>query len=461
MFLGPQPQLYSDSRISEFHLSDAFAFSYDCHVKLPTIESFTQASTAGNSLKGLAVYLNLTNACQTLDDVSKVMTQVPKIALVTLVHKDQTTCTLQDLAENVQNAGYSVLIHFGATSTARVNNSNNEALLMIPVAKAHINDDQRKVGVGQILSGADRTYVDIVYPDSRRPTDELGKLNSYLKKLYFWFLIGPLITLEWMRRTRKFFWVTDSQDYQREAEERTTENVSNISENEIRTMEEGENETGEILALNYQASRESNPGREFSSQRSEEQPLLESDEYKRQPRLNESVRISFKKLFYSGVMCFSYIILFIAALPIAISSGGLSFFRFDDRPYSGYIFDILEKSFLSDGEKDPLTINIGLLLTVLLWSPFQIFCFLLYSRLACTTTWVVPINILKLIRSDWFASSISLLVLAVVVPFCTSTYNFGFFAPYNTVCTVCNMLFIIILISTSLSRATFSTLACA
>ena len=210
-------------------------------------------------------------------------------------------------------------------------------------------------------------------------------------------------------------------------------------------MEEGENETGELLASNYQASRESNPGREFSSQRSEEQPLLESNEYTRQPRLNESVRISFKKLFYSGVMCFSYIILFIAALPIAISSGGLSFFRFDDRPYSGYILGILQKSFLSDGEKDTLTINILLLLTVLLWSPFQIFCFLLYSRLACTTTWVVPINILKLIRSNWFASSISLLVLAVVVPFCTSKNNFGFFAPYNTVCTVCNMLFIIIL----------------
>ena len=451
-----------DLRIRPADLSDASVFNHNRQVKLPTIESFTQASTAGNLLKGLAVYLNLKNACQTLDDVSKVMTQVPKIALVTLVHKDQTTCTLQDLAENVQNAGYSVLIHFGATSTARVHKSNNKALLMIPVAKAHINDDQRKVGVGRILSGADRTYVDIVCPDSRRPplTDELSKLNSYLKKLYFWFLIGPLITLEWMRRTRKFFWVTDSQDYQREAEERTTENVSNISENEIRTMEEGENETGELLASNYQASRESNPGREFSSQRSEEQPLLESDEYTRQPRLNESVRISFKKLFYSGVMCFSYIILFIAALPIAISSGGLSFFRFDDRPYSRYILDILEKSFLSDVEKGTLT-YIGLLLTVLLWSPFQIFCFLLYNRLACTTTWVVPINILKLIRSDWFASSISLLVLAVVVPFCTSTYNFGFFAPYNTVCTVCNMLFIIILISTSLSRATFSTLACA
>ena len=84
-------------------------------------------------------------------------------------------------------------------------------------------------------------------------------------------------------------------------------------------------------------------------------------------------------------------------------------------------------------------------LIVLLRSHFQIFCFLLYSRLACTTTWVVPINFLKLIRSDWFASNITLLVLAAVVPLCSSTYNFGFFASYNAVCTMCNLLFVIIL----------------
>ena len=449
LFLWSQPQLwqrYNDPRrIWEFNLLEASSLHYER--KFPTIESLTQASTTGNSLKGLAVYLNLTNACQTLDDVSEVTTQVPKIALVTVVHQNQTTCTLQELAENVQNAGYSVLILFGTTSTAGVKNSNNKTLLMIPVAKALINYDERKAGVGRILSEADWSYVNIVCPDSYRPpqTDELIEMDSYLKSLYFWFLIGPLITLEWMRRTRKLFWVTDSQDYQRDGEERATDNGSNTSENEIRTMEEGENETEELLASNYQGSRGSNPGPEFSSQRGEEQPLL--DDCTRQPRLNESVR-SFKKLFYSGVMCFSYIILFVAALPIAISSGGLSFFRFDNRPYSGDIFGpgILAKSFLSDLQKDtPVGSIIVLLLTVLLWSPIQIFCFLLYSRLASTSTWVIPINFLKLIRSAWFASNISLLVLAVVVPFCTSLHNFGFFAPYNIVCTVCNMLFIIIL----------------
>ena len=434
LLLRPRPQHWNDPRIMEFTLGTS---ALSIGLELPSVESFIRASTTGNSLKGFAVFLNLTNACQSLDDVSKVRTQVPKIALVTLVHKHQSRCTLQELAENVQNAGYSLLIYFD--TTARLNpNSTSKALLMIPVAEAYTTVDQIKLGVGRILSEADRTYVDIVCPDSYRPpqTDELSVMDSYLKRLYFWFLIGPLITLEWMRRTRKLFWVTDGQDYLRDGEEQATENGSNSSENEIRTMEEGENETDELVPSNYQGSRGSNPGGEFSIQRSEEQPLL--DEHTRQPpqpRLNESFKY------------FSNLILFIAALPIAISSGGLSFFRFDDRTNSGDIgLGILAKSFLCDADSDtPISSIVVLLLTVLLWSPFQIFCFLLYSRLVCTNTWVVPINFLKLIRSDWFASSISLLVLAVVVPFCTSLEHFGFFAPYNTVYTVCYMLFIIIL----------------
>ena len=435
LLLRPRPQHWNDPRIMEFTLGTS---ALSIGLELPSVESFIRASATGNSLKGFAVFLNLTNACQSLDDVSKVRTQVPKIALVTLVHKHQSRCTLQELAENVQNAGYSLLIYFD--TTARLNpNSTSKALLMIPVAEAYTTVDQIKLG--RILSEADRTYVDIVCPDSYRPpqTDELSVMDSYLKRLYFWFLIGPLITLEWMRRTRKLFWVTDGQDYQRDGEEQASENGSNSSENEIRTMEEGENETDELVPSNYQGSRGSNPEGEFSIQRSEEQPLL--DEHTRvtrqppQPRLNERFKY------------FSNLILFIAALPIAISSGGLSFFRFDDRTNSGDIgLGILAKSFLCDADSDtPISSVVVLLLTVLLWSPFQIFCFLLYSRLACTNTWVVPINFLKLIRSDWFASSISLLVLAVVVPFCTSLEYFGFFAPYNTVCTVCNMLFIIIL----------------
>ena len=412
--------------------NSSYSDELTAELKSPSVESFIRASTTGNSVKCLAVYLNLTNACQTLDDVSKVKAQVPKIALVTLVN--ESTCTLQELAGNVQNAGYSVLIYFAASyAIATVKNSKNK--VFIPVA---IEDmaDQLTDSWYSTLSNADLTYVDIFAYATY--TDELTKPKSYLKRLYFWFLIGPLITLEWMRRTRKFCWMSDSQDDQREAEERTTESERNASENEIRTMEEGENETEEsrqLLPPNYQGSS--------VNQRScEEQPLLDV-EYTRQPRRIGRVK-SLKKFIYKGVLCFCYLILIIAALPIAISSGGYSFFRFDNRNSGeiSFLFDLIYKWY-----RFPDTDFYGSVfsLIVLLWSPIQIFCFLLYSRLACTSTWVVPINVLKLIRSDWFASNIFLLVLAVVVPLCTQTYNFGFFACYNAVCTMCTLLFVIIL----------------
>ena len=401
----------------------------------PSVESFIQVSTTDNLLKGLAVYLNLTNACQTLDDVSKAKNQVHKIALVTLMQNDQTTCTLQELAKNVQNAGYSLLIYFYATATSRVKNSKKKVMIMIPVATVYFTNVSE---VKRIFSDADRTDVDIVCsPTHGQQIDYLKKMESYLKRLYLWFLIGPLITLEWMRRTRKFCCMSDSQEEQRVGEERATENEGNAAENKIRTMEEGENGTEEPLASNYQESRGRNPGRQVLSQSSEEQPLLV--EFTRLPRHNRSVVTSFKKFFCKGVMCFSYLMLFIVALPISISCGNFSFFRFDHGLFPAIFFFTQSRDLRYTLWVTPL------FFLLFLWLPIQIFCFLLYSRLACTTTWVVPINFLKLIRSDWFASNISLLVLAVVVPLCTSTYNFVRFASYNAVCTMCNLLFVIIL----------------
>ena len=416
-----------------YYFNNSYSNELTVELKSPSVKSFIRGSTTGNSVKSFAVYLNLKNACQTLDDVSKVKIQVPKIALVTLVN--ESTCTLQELAGNVQNAGYSVLIYFAAShAMAIVKNSKNKVL--IPVAIEDMTDQQPDYSWNSTLSNADLTYVDI-----STDTYELTKMKSYLKRLYFWFLIGPLITLEWMRRTRKFCWMSDSQDDQREAEERTTENEKNDVENEVRTTEEGENGTEgsrQLLPPNYQGSS--------VNQRSCEEQRLLDVEYTRQPRRIGRVK-SLKKFIYKGVLCFSYLILIIAALPIGISSGGYSFFRFDHSAFPRFLsggFGVI--SFLSDLlYKCCNMAYIAFFPIVLLWSPIQIFCFLLYSRLACTSTWVVPINFLKLIRSDWFASNISLLVLAVVVPFCTSTYNFGFFASYNAVCTMCNLLFVIIL----------------
>ena len=416
-----------------YYTNNSYSKELTAELKSPSIKSFIRASKTGNSVKCFAVYLNLTNACQTLDDVSKVKAQVPKIALVTLVN--ESTCTLQELAENVQNAGYSVLIYFAASyAIATVKNSNNEVL--IPVAIEDMADEPTDFA-DSWLSNADLPkYVEI-----SAYTDELKRMKSYLKRLYFWFLIGPLITLEWMRRTRKFCWMSDSQDDQREATENERNAVEN--ENEIRTMEEGQNGTEEsrqLLPLNYQGSS-------FSQRSCEKQPLLDV-EYTRQPRRIGRVK-SLKKFFYKGVLCFSYLILIIAALPIGLSIGDYSFFRFDHSAFPGFLRDSGVISFLSDLQDKLFLMDLNGFIAfgviVFLWSPIQIFCFLLYSRLACTSTWVVPINFLKLIRSDWFASNISLLVLAVVVPLCTSTYNFVFFAGYNTVCTMCNLIFVIIL----------------
>ena len=143
--------------------------------------------------------------------------------------------------------------------------------MLIPVASA--SKEHQIPG----LSDADGTYVDITVKPF--DTEELMKMES-LKRLYLWFLIGPLITLEWMRRKRKFCWMTDGPGDQEvgEFEERTTENERNTAENEIQTMEEGKNGTEEPHQLSPPNSQDSSV-----IQRScEEQPLLV--EYTRQPR---------------------------------------------------------------------------------------------------------------------------------------------------------------------------------
>lgn len=112
--------------------NNSYSNELTAELKSPSVESFVRASTTGNSVKSFAVYLNLKNACQTLDDVSKVNTQVPKIALVTLVN--ESTCTLQELAGNVQNAGYSVLIYFAASHAMTIVKNISKNKVLIPVA---------------------------------------------------------------------------------------------------------------------------------------------------------------------------------------------------------------------------------------------------------------------------------------------------------------------------------------
>ena len=73
----------------------------------------------------------------------------------------------------------------------------------------------------------------------------------------------------------------------------------------------------------------------------------------------------------------------------------------------------------------------------------------MYSQFACKNTWTIQTECSKLIRSEWFASNIYLLVLGAVIP-SYSLPNWAYallcyYGAYNTMCTVCNMLFIFIL----------------
>ena len=130
-----------------------------------------------SSISGLALYFNLNNACQPLDDVSKASVQVYKFALVTLVN--ETACPLQRLALNAQNTGYAVLVHFFVTRYLDTHNKYklinltetipSEEKVVIPVATVGmcLNESKLKDGLRWtvvssavyelMLSKADRT----------------------------------------------------------------------------------------------------------------------------------------------------------------------------------------------------------------------------------------------------------------------------------------------------------------
>ena len=247
-------------------------------------------------------------------------------------------------------------------------------------------------------------------------------MKSYFEKLYFWFLVGPIITLEWMRRTKKFCWHSGRHERSENPLDPEAENqVETDAEREIRTVEEGEHRTGDPVQV--LACRE---------RPAEEQPLLsavsnDSRDNRCRPQGSGSVK-KYHIVCDKIAIGLGYLILILAALPVGLSFGGLSFFRFDD------------------GDNN---------IVALWWSPFQIFCFFLYSHLVCRNerrwTWTIPIKFSKLIRNDWFASNIYLLVLGVVEPFCSLSGSVGmryFLVPFalcNSINTVCNFLFLIIL----------------
>ena len=293
---------------------------------------------------------------------------------------------------------------------------------MIPVLKAQ--DKNYGTQCAFLFANANRTdtnNAEISIQADRQTDKELKAMNSYFDKLYYWFLVGPIITLVWMIRTKKFCWHSGRHERSENPLEPEAENqVETDAEREIRTMEEGENRTGEPVQL--LACRE---------RPAEEQPLLSAvsnDSRDNRCRPHGSGSVEHYSVCYEAAIGFGYLILILVALPVGLFCGGVSFFRFDD-----------EHHFIAP----------------VWWSPFKILCFFLYSHLACRNkrrwTWTISTTFSKLIRNDWFASNIYLLVLGVVEPFCSLSGSVGiryFFvrlAFYNSINTVCNFLFLIIL----------------
>ena len=411
----------------------------------PSLESFLQASKTDTDqdlrLSGLAVVSRLANARQPLVDVSK--SRIHKIALVTLKN-DTAAFSCGDLALNAQNAGYSVVTYFGwgnCGPDGNVTKTRTQEGILIPIVFAENCANSSSSGYyspdfSDFLKVADKTVVNIIGTEQR--SDELNHMAEYLKRLYFWFLLGPIITLELLRRKKKLCCATIPLQVDEESAAGNEENALLVQ----RVDEDQEQNIQDIT------------GEEIES---ESQPLIitidtdtDITTFDHMGRIIVCLIIQ-RSIRYLAVGL-GYVLLTLAALPVGISSGGLSFFRFDEqeRDRQANFWDKL----LPDNPTEILSLPTEIPCMLTLWWPlFQIFCFFMYSRFSCVSTWTVSTNVSKLIRSDWFSSNMYLLVLCFVVPYCSFSQSsfldmfpkFYYFMFYNVTCAVCNFFFIIIL----------------
>ena len=173
---------------------------------------------------------------------------------------------MQDLELEAQRAGYSVLIYFAYSANTTSIYAPSKEILLIPLLEVSLPQLYENNSAQCILSGAngDRTNVEISVQVSRPPSKELNAMKPYLDNLYYWFLLGPIITLEWIRRKKKFCWHCGRHERSENPLEPEAENqVETDAKREIRTKEECEHRTGEqgqLLA--------------YRERPAEEQPLL-------------------------------------------------------------------------------------------------------------------------------------------------------------------------------------------
>ena len=408
----------------------------------PSLESFVKASTTeGNrdlTFSGLAVVSKLANACHPLVDVGNARVQVNKISLIAIKEDFATTCSLCELVVKAQHAGYSMMIFSFNTLLFERNCSVKTAdKLLIPVVFGdHCQTDSSyysgKIEMYSIFSAADQRDVHVRVSVV---SNDLKMMAKYLEKLYFWFFLGPIITLEWLRRKRKLCWATTALvDEESGNEEIVEESRGHYLQLETRADIEGE--------LRPLICATSNTRTDYE--------LTISDNMRSLRITVQSVKRVFLRIIRHLPVGLCYVVLTLVALPVGISSGGLSFFRFDENEEKrqNNSWDVLLP------RKSAALISYSV---TVYWPVVQIFSFFMYSRFACKRTWTVSTNLSKVIRSDWFSSNMYLLVLCVIIPYCTyrskkqiwnnshNDWQFFYFTVCNVMYTVCNFLFIIIL----------------
>ena len=294
----------------------------------PSLESFLQASKTEADqdlrLSGLAVVSRLANARQPLVDVSKSRIHVDKIALVRF-EDDTAAFSCGDLVLNAQNAGYSVVTYFGhgfCGPDSNVTKPHMQDEILIPFVFAWscqnytTPDFHSTVNHDHLLKAVHKTAVDFIITDEQG-SDELNNMAEYLKRLYYWFLLGPIITLEWLRRKKKLCCVTISQQVHEESAADNEENARLVP----RVEESQEQNIQDIT------------GGEIES---ETQPLITTADTDTDiTTINYMGRIIVRVTRIFGIrylaVCLGYVLLTLAALPVGISSGGWSFFRFDEQ----------------------------------------------------------------------------------------------------------------------------------
>ena len=325
--------------------------------KGPSLITFLQASsTEGNkdlTFDGLAVFSTLANACQSLIDVGKARVQVNKIALIGRKEEINKTCSFCDLAIKAQHAGYSMLIFSPSTYHLLEKNCSVKTAdkLLIPVVYGSLceNASGGWSMTDSQLSNADQTGVRIRVS---LVSDDLKAMAFYLEHLYFWFLVGPVITFEWLRRKKILCCVT------------TMRQIDEVSGDE-EIVEEGRGHyIQRDLIFTYHAQTSS--------------------------IIVRVARIFGRSIRYLAVG-FGYVILTLAALPVGISSGGLSFFRFDEqeRFRQKTFWDVLLKrdnfNYTETTETTETTATVASIATAIVaswWSVVRVFSFF-YVQCVC------------------------------------------------------------------------------